>query len=144
MATFSMIDVQDAVHSVLSADSTLLSFLGNGVDSITDNTGLDDSELQMPYIVYSGLTSQSYDTKNTTGNETYITLSVFSNTGEKRTVSDIMERVKILLHRQDLTVAGNDFILCNLDGLYEIFIDDTEDFINVQGVMRFKVLTSEN
>lgn len=140
MAGFDLFNVQKAIDSTLTGDSTLTNLLGDGVNGILDN-GVQTNAITYPYIVYSGSSSQNWDTKSTNGSETIITLTAYSKTGDKEEISDIISRVHELLHNSTLTVSGTNFVLCRWDGLSEIFVDDSSQGRIHQGVIRFRVNT---
>jgi hypothetical protein len=139
--TIAIFDIQKAVFSKLNNDASLTSLLGSS-SSIFENPRLIESP-EFPYIALSSLSSQRFDTKNTDGTEAFITLNIFSSDGTKENVSAIMDRVHTLLHRKNLTLDTNNFLLCVWDGLADIFIDDANDSIITQGVIRFKIISTK-
>jgi hypothetical protein len=139
--TIAIFDIQKAVFSKLNNDASLTSLLGSS-SSIFENPRLIENPA-FPYIALSSLSTQRFDTKNTDGTEAYITLNIFSSDGTKQNVSAIMDRVHTLLHRKNLTLDTNNFLLCSWDGLADIFIDDSNDSIITQGVIRFKIISTK-
>lgn len=143
MSGFALYDVQKAVDSILIADSTLTDMLGDGVNGIVDN-GIQTTALTFPYMVYATNFSKPFDTKDTNGAETILTISIYSKTGDKEEVGAIMNRVHVLLHNADLTVSNNSHVLCRWDDLAEILVDDSDQGRINQGVIRFRVLTTQS
>lgn len=142
MAGYSAIEVQRAVHAILSVDSTLLAMLGTAdLNSIYDNPSQDESVV-FPYIVYESNSAQPFDTKTTNGSEVVMNIAVYSRSGDKEEATDILARIYTLLHSASLTVSGNDFILCRWDGLSVVEVDDTEENLMFRGIIRFRILTS--
>ena len=139
--TIALFDIQKAIFTTLNNDASLGALLGS-LSSIFENPRLIE-EPAFPYIALSSLSSQKFDTKNTDGTETFLTLNIFSNDGTKETVSAILDRVHALLHRQTLSLETNSFVLCTWDGLADIFIDDSNDAIITQGVIRFKIINTK-
>jgi|DEB0MinimDraft_4_1074332.scaffolds.fasta_scaffold04339_7 hypothetical protein len=138
--SYSILDVQKSVDDILTSDSTLLNLLNDGVNSILDNP-IKSNTLDFPYIFYSSINSQEWDTQTSTGAECYITISVFSNSGDRLEATTILSRIYTLLHNQDLSVSNNNFVLCRWDGLSEVFIDDNKEGRIIQGVIRFMIIT---
>lgn len=143
MSGFALMTVQKAIYDVLRTDATLLALLGTGdADSIFDNVRMSESAT-FPYIVFTGNTAQEFGTKTFNGSEVTFTISVFSQTGNRLEAGTILDRIYGLLHNASLTLDSGTAIICRWDGLSDIFIDDAEELITYQGVIRFRILTQE-
>ncbi len=144
MAGFSAFQIQKAIDTVLSNDATLLALLGTSDDdSIYDNTSQTENAIY-PYIVYISNTLTPFDSKTFQGSDVTFTIGAYSESGDKEEASNILERIHTLLHNSSLTVDSNDFILCQWDGLSEILVDDRNELILIQGIIRFRILTKES
>lgn len=143
MSAFTSYDVQKAIDALLIANSQLLTKLGTG-----DSNSIYDAPDQaltriMPYIVYSSLDAIPFDTKTSNGLEVFINISVFDETRNKEKISQIKGLIYDTLQNAELSVNGNTVILCQLDNDLGILLDDTTKLMIYQGMLRFRVLTSE-
>lgn len=145
MAGYSVFKIQKAMDVILIADAPLLALLGTGdADSIYDNPGqVDFKTVKFPFVVYTGNQATPFDTKTDNGTEALIDITAWSRSGDKQEVSDIISQIHTLLHNVNLAVDNNHFILCQWDGASTIDLDDTDELVNYQGVIRFRVLTDE-
>ena len=125
-----MLEFKKAVFAVLNGDATLLA-----LTTIHDSAKLDED---LPYIDLADISERDFSTKSFTGSEYFPVIHVWATTSDL--VIQIAERVRALLHRQDLTVVGENFI----DFMHEdtdIFIDSDETTIH--GIVSFRALTHE-
>ena len=122
-----MLEFKKAVFAVLNADATLLA-----LTSIHDNAKLDEA---LPFIDLANISERDWSTKSYTGSEYFPTIHVWAATSNL--VIQIAERIRILLHRQDLTVPGQNFV--------EMIHEDTDIFIDsdettLHGIVSFRAL----
>jgi len=146
MGGYSLFEIQKAIDAILSVDTTLLAMLGTGTKaSIYDNPSqaLQDN-VDFPYIVYASNTAIPFDTKTFNGTEATITISAYSETGDKEEASNIIQRLHTLLHNQDLTVEDNNLVFCLWDGLSMVEPEDDDNLILQHGVIRFRIKTTES
>lgn len=145
MAGYSVFEIQKAIDVILTADAPLLALLGTGdSDSIYDNPGqVDFKKVKFPIVVYTGNSAVPFDTKTDNGTEALIDITAWSRSGDKEEVSNITSQIHTLLHNANLTVANNHFILCQWDGAATIDVDDNDELVTYQGIIRFRVLTDE-
>lgn len=75
-------------------------------------------DAQLPYIVTAGEPSQSpWDTKTTRGRSLTRDVRCYADAdGSVVLIEAIAERVRVLLHRQALTIAGYQWVISNCDG----------------------------
>lgn len=108
-----------AMYEVLAEDATLAGMLatyGGRPAVFTTDPVPDDAEL--PYIVTAGEVSQAAnDTKTTLGRAVLRDVRCYTSaSGSAVQVEAISERVRSLLHRQPLTIAGFVWILAECIG----------------------------
>ena len=123
-----MLEYKKSVYAKLSGDSTLTSLA-----TIHDHAKLDED---LPYVDLAGVTEQDWSTKTFTGSEYSATIHVWGATSN--IVLQIIERIRTLLHRQPLTITGENFILMYHEDT-NIFIDADE--MTMHGVVSFRALT---
>lgn len=109
-----------ALYDELAADATLTAMLttyGGNPAIFTTDPAPGDADL--PYIVTAGDVAQAaaMDTKNSLGREVRRDVRCYTAaTGSAVTVEAIAERVRTLLHRRALTIAGFVWILAECSG----------------------------
>lgn len=140
MAGYNAYQVQKGVHTALTGNSTLTALLGDGANGIMDNVQQKKNPT-FPYVVYSGVNPEKFDSWDTLGSNVFIQISVFSNTGSRKETQDILSEVHATLHHQSITVSGADFLYCVWDGLDDISTDDSADAQIIRGVTRYKIST---
>lgn len=108
-----------AIYNKLAGDATLtamLSTYGGNPAIFTIDPAPGDATL--PYIVSAGETSQApFDTKTSRGRDLIRDVRCYADAdGSVITIEAIAERVRALLHRQSLTIAGFDWIISDVTG----------------------------
>jgi len=104
-----MSTLSEALYDLLAGDATLtalLSTYGSAPAVFTTDPAPGDAEL--PYIVTAGEVSQApFDTKTTLGRTIVRDVRCYASaSGSAVTVEAIAERVRALLHRQELAIDG--------------------------------------
>lgn len=108
-----------AIYDRLSTDATLVGLLstyrGGPAIFTTDPAPGDAAN---PLIVTAGETTQTpFDTKSSRGREIYRDVRCYTDaTGSSLLVELIAERVRALLHRYELTIAGYRAIVAEVSG----------------------------
>jgi len=113
------VNLAAAIYDKLSVDGTLTGLLSdyNGSPAIfTSHPAPGDAEL--PYIVTAGEVSHlPFDTKTTRGRELIRDVRCYAEAGGSVIVIEAMaERVRALLHRQELVISGFNWIISNCSG----------------------------
>jgi hypothetical protein len=108
-----------AIYDKLAGDSTLVGLLATykGLPAIfTTDPAPGDADL--PYIVTAGEISQApFDTKTTRGREALRDVRCYDEaSGSAVIIEAIAERVRALLHRQELDVAGFSWLISDCSG----------------------------
>ena len=108
-----------ALYALLAGDATLtalLSTYGSAPAIFTTDPAPGDAEL--PYIVTAGAVSQSpFDTKTTRGRDVVRDVRCYASaSGSAIVVEAIAERVRALLHRQELAIDGFSWVWASCSG----------------------------
>ena len=129
--TIKQFELQTALYSRLSGDSTLTSTLGAGIyDEVPEGSSF-------PYAVMGETTSMDFGTKDVHGSENTMTLHIWSQYRGAKESKNIMDRLHDLLHNYSLSVSGANLI--NLRFEFTDLIRDP-DGITRHGVMRFRAI----
>jgi hypothetical protein len=108
-----------AIYNRLAADGTLTALLATyaGEPAIF-TTDPAPGDATMPYIVTAGEVAQEpFDTKQSRGRTATRDLRCYTAAGgSAATVEAIAERVRVLLHRQSLTITGHTWIITECSG----------------------------
>lgn len=140
MSGFNIYEVQKSITTALKGNSTLVGILGDGVNSILDNT-TTAKNLTLPYIEYTEVSAEAFDTKSSTDSIVYITMSAFSDTGNRKECEDILKEIHTTLHQSRLTVTGFGYAVSRWDGLSTIIKESINGTI-FSGIIRFKITVS--
>jgi len=125
----------EALYDLLAGDATLTALLspyGGAPGIFTTDPAPGDAEL--PYIVTAGEVSQApFDTKTTRGREILRDVRCYASaSGSAVTVEAIAERVRALLHRQELAVAGFTWVWASCSG--PIVADESDAYGRIVSV----------
>jgi hypothetical protein len=131
MAGFSQFEIQKAIYSTLSSDTTLMNMISGVYDQVPEFTAF-------PYISIGESFSSDWSTKSTKGSQITITLHIFSKQGGKKQALEILERIHTLLHEGSLTLTGHILIMLRFERANVVL---EEDGATYQGVIRLKALT---
>lgn len=108
-----------AIYNVLANDYDLAALLATygGVPAVftTDPVPVDAT---LPYIIAVGdVVNTSFDTKNSRGREIWRDVRCYTdNTGSDAAVEAIAERVRAILHRQEVVISGYNWIMTDVNG----------------------------
>ena len=125
-------NVQKAIFSTLSADSSLDSLVGNNkiLDDVPQGTNY-------PYVQIGEETSIDAGLKDKEAQEYTLTIHIWSRYRGNKETKEIAERIYTLLHNGAISVTGAS--LANISNeFFTILIDD--DGITRHGVMRFRAI----
>ena len=122
--------LQEAVFPTLTEDAALLDLLGgpNIFDRVPEGT-------DFPYVSFANLTSRDGSTATERGIECRITLNIWSREPGRKDVLLIMQRIRALLHDQDISLSAHTLI-----NMREEFADVAQqrDRRTFRGVLRFR------
>lgn len=104
-------EVQKSLHEVLSDRSSLTTLLGAGSDSLYDYVPAGGV---FPYIVFSAMQAQVLGTQAQDALDITVTMDVYSRATGYREVRAIIAELISALHNVDLSVSGQDIIMCRI------------------------------
>ena len=136
------LEIQKAVITALKAYAPLAAVLATA-SSIYDNVpqvvdGGDSSNF--PYVVLGDDTSIEFDTDDTNGHETTITLHSWSRKRPRKETKTIMGHIYKALHKTSLNISGYNTVLIQSE------FSSTEkdpDGISTHGIQRFRIIVIE-
>lgn len=138
-------EIQKAVYTKLRADATLTSLLaahaytsGSAIYDGAPQADDSGSSVAFPYVTLGDTTETEFDTDDSTGRESTLTLHVWSRYAGMKQAQDIMDRIKTVLHNQPLTVTGETVVLV-LWEFSQLFEDP--DGITRHAVTRFRIIS---
>jgi hypothetical protein len=111
--------ITQAIYDTLSGDGTLTAMLATyGSNPAVFTTDPAPGDADLPYIVTAGDVSQApFDTKLTRGRTIMRDVRCYAAAnGSAVTVEAMAERVRALLHRQELAIAGFRWIWAECSG----------------------------
>lgn len=133
-----------AIYDRLASDGTLTALLATYAgEPAVFTTDPAPGDADLPYIVSAGQVSDAaYDTKTTQGREVRRDVRCYASCdGSAATVEAIAERVRALLHRHALTIAGYDTWISECSG--PISADEEEAYGRVVS-LRLIAMESED
>lgn len=142
--------VQKAVFDRLVADSTLAGLLAANpnagsptvpaVYDVPPQVENSEDESAFPYVVVGDHTAGEFDTDDVNGQETTVTLHIWSRYRGKREVRQIADAIYDALHDAALTITGQHSVYC----FWEFAESVPESDVQVQHeVTRFRIVTQE-
>jgi len=125
-------ELQKSIVATLRADASLTALLGG--PKLFDHA---PASVAFPYITLGRTSAYDWSTATEEGSEHLVTLHVWSKGRGRKQTLDILQRVRLLLHGQALTLSG--FALVNLRQEFaEASYDDEQDVEH--GAMRFRAV----
>lgn len=142
--------IQVAIFTKLRADGPLGALLpasvidGDAGKAIYDQPpqpSAPESSTGFPFVVLGDDTATEWDTDSSFGQETTITLHVFSRATARKECKQIQDAIYNALQDASLAVTGHTAVLCFFE-FSESFADP--DGATQHGVSRFRILTEKN
>ena len=127
--------LQQAVYTALTG-AGLVDVKGNAV-TVYD---LVPEGVAFPYVAIGEDTAIDWSAKGMRGEESTLTVHVWSRYRGRKETKLIMAAIKDALHEQELSVSGENLILLRWE-YAETFLDD--DGLTMHGVCRVRALTHE-
>jgi hypothetical protein len=100
-------DLQSAIYSLLSGDSTLDGLIGN--NKIFDSIAPQDTAY--PYVIIGLETMRDVGTKTLDGNVYNVDIDVWSQYRGQKEIKEIMERIYNLLNNATIGVSDSDSVM---------------------------------
>ena len=97
--------LQQALYASLSGDATLVSLLGGAriFDDVPQGT-------PYPYVTFAQSDATDWSTGTESGDEHIVTFHVWSRDAGRKSVHEILDRIRSLLHDQSLALSGHRLI----------------------------------
>lgn len=121
-------DLQSAVFSLLSGDSSLDTLIGDG--RIYDSVAPQDSAY--PYVIIGMQTTTDIGTKNLDGNLYNLDIEVWSQYRGQKQIKEVMERIYNLVNNVSISVSGADSVMS--------YVSSTATMTEVDGVTRHGIV----
>ncbi len=129
-----LFNVQQAVFDALAANPAVQAVLGPS-PALYDYVA---PGAEFPYIVYGPVHAESYDAKAESGFEQIVTLNIWSRYRGGKEAKEIFQAVYDALHRANLSVAGQTFVLSEFHSA-DFSLD--EDGQTYHAAVRFTIVT---
>ena len=121
-------DLQSAVYSLLSGDSSLDTLFGDG--RIYDSVAPQDSAY--PYVVIGMETVTDLGTKTLDGNLYNLNIEVWSQYRGQKQIKEVMERIYNLVNNVSISVSGADSVMS--------YVSSTTTMTEVDGITRHGIV----
>jgi len=118
--------IAQALYTALASDVTLTGLLATyEAAPAIFTTDPAPADAVLPYIVAASIpVDMAFDTKTTLGRTIWRDIRIYAEAlGSVVLIDQIAERVRALLHRQTLTVAGYDWVLSDCAGPISADVD---------------------
>ena len=135
--------IQRAVFARLTTFSALTSLLADGADSVYDHvpqSAKGEDNDPYPFVTIGDDTHSVWDTDDTDGLESSLTVHVWSRHRGRIEVKDIQAKVKAALHHHPLPVDGVPVVLLHF---VDSSADRDPDGLTQHGVQGFRMLSEE-
>jgi len=145
------VDIQQAIYTALIGDSTLFSLLASHMfggspaapavyDRVPQASESEDP-INFPYVVIGDDTAIPFDTDDKDGQESTITLHIWSRYRGRSETKRIIDAIYNVLHDQSLSISGQTWVYCFFE-FSEVFEDN--DGLTQHGVVRYRIATLES
>ena len=121
-------DLQSAVYSLLSGDSSLDTLIGDG--RIYDSVAPQDSAY--PYVVIGMETVSDAGTNTLDGNIYNLNIEVWSQYRGPKQIKEVMERIYNLVNNVSISVSGADSVMS--------YVNNTTTMVEVDGITRHGIV----
>ena len=121
-------DLQSAVYSLLSGDSSLDTLIGDG--RIYDSVAPQDSAY--PYVVIGMETVSDVGTNTLDGNIYNLNIEVWSQYRGQKQIKEVMERIYNLVDNVSISVSGADSVMS--------YVNNTTTMVEVDGITRHGIV----
>lgn len=135
MSSISDWSVQKAVFEKLTNDAPLSALLTPSGGSVYDYV---PSSAPFPYIVFSDLQSQPFETAEGGGRNITLALTAYSQKSGSKEIRHILSAIHACLHHQALSLEGHIAITCDETGMETSTENDGRLY---KGTVRFRILT---
>ena len=132
-------EIQAAIYSALSGDSTLMASVTGVYDDVPQSGDPGDGSA-FPYITIGEASHLEWDTDTELGADVTVTIHVWSRHRGRKEVKEIQGHIYRLLHRASLIISG--YNLVGVDWIQsDSFMD--ADGLTRHGVQTFRITIEE-
>ncbi len=126
--------LQVSIVKKLTGDAGLMDIISGVFDFVTESA-------DFPFLTIGDPVATAFDTKDSNGQETVITVHTWSQYRGKKEAGQIMSLIYGILHKTNLSLEGHQpiVILCEFSTIMK-----DPDGVTHHGVQRFRVLTEAN
>lgn len=128
--------LQDALYEALRVDGAVQALLGNPA-RLYDHV---PPEATFPFVTLGTMQAEPFDTHQHEGTSTRATLHIWSRTRGNQETKRIMDALSNRLHGGALSIAGQQLVLCRLQGAAT---DLDDDGLTHHGLLQFQLITQE-
>ena len=121
-------DLQSAIFSLLSGDSTLDGLIGN--NKIFDSSAPQDTAY--PYVVIGSESIRNVGTTTLDGNVYNIDIEVWSQYRGQKQIKDVMERIYNLVNNATISVSGASSVMS--------YVNNATTMTEVDGITRHGIV----
>ncbi len=121
-------DLQSAIFSLLSGDSTLDGLIGN--NKIFDSSAPQDTDF--PYVVIGSESIRNVGTTTLDGNVYNIDIEVWSQYRGQKQIKDVMERIYNLVNNATISVSGASSVMS--------YVNNATTMTEVDGITRHGIV----
>lgn len=144
------LSLQQAILNLLRANAPLAALLAPSslpgsptypaIYDIPPQQQISEDPSKFPYVVIGDDTAAEFDTDDRNGQETTVTLHVWSRYRGKKEVKQIIDALYTALHTLQLSIQGQHTVFC-----YWEFAESVPepDVLLQHGVTRFRIVTQE-
>ena len=132
MASDATLPVQAAIVAALKADAGVGAVVG---DRIYDRA---PEGVAFPYVSIGAETGSPWEGSTLSGWEMVLQIDIWSRKPGAVEARQAMAAVSAALHRAEMTIAGNAFVLCNLESQRTM---GDPDGVTTHGVQLYRIIT---
>lgn len=125
--------IQVAIYQTLTNDTAIMARVTGVYDEVPQDA-------TFPYIVIGDDTGVQWDTDDTLGAESTLTIHVWSRKAGRKETKEIMQLIYDALHRQELDITGMHSVVCQWE-FSETLLDP--DGVTRHGVTRYRSIARE-
>lgn len=140
--------IQNALYTLLRGNAGLTALLATNAIEASGSAVYDrppqpdeaESAIEFPYLVIGDDTAAEFDTDDTNGQETTVTVHVWDRYRGKKRIKQIQDALYAALHDVALTVTGHTAVYCLWE--YSENVPDP-DGLTQHAVSRFRIVTQD-
>lgn len=140
-AVFDKLRTNAALAAVLAESTLAGSPTEPAIYDHVDQASVPEDDARFPYVVLGEDTAAEFDTDDTDGQETTVTLHVWDRRRGRKRLKQVLDAVYDALHDATLTITGQVAVLCLWE--YSETVPDPDVLVQ-HAVTRFRILTQSS